>query len=162
MSLYSLSGAFCIALGLDIVCWGFVQSVWALYNLSVALQSLSGLCRVCRGFVKSVGALRSLIITLHWALLHTLLYEYAFLYIKYLILYVEHVIVYAIHLILTSKFQFSPKMLPSSLGYSLRERTCFSNFSFSTNSAEPLYQNVRIDHKIILTFLEIGEKYCKT
>ena len=75
-------------------------------------------------------------------------------------LYVKYSILYAAHSILTSKYQMKtfPKNQPSSLGcYFWEKEALFRTSHFSVFSAEPLYQNVRIDHRITLKM----QNHCK-
>ena len=69
----------------------------------------------------------------------------------------QYAILYATLLILTSKHQaltFS-KNQPSSLGCFFERYSPFFTLAIlSLFSAEPLYQDVRIDHKITFTFSE--------
>ena len=86
-----------------------------------------------------------------------------FLYIEYSILYHKYVILYCIYSILTSKYQIKTflKNQPSSLGYYFYKiEAFFQNFIFFLIFAKPLYQNVRIDHRIaFFFFVNTNENY---
>ena len=84
------------------------------------------------------------------------LFIYIYIYIKYSILYYKYVILCRIYSILTSKYQNKNFPEKSAFGPGLlllRERDIFFELFFSLIPARPLYQNVRIDHRIIFPVL---------
>ena len=74
------------------------------------------------------------------------------IYIRYWILYVRYATLYATHSILTFKYRIKTFLenQPSNQGYySCQKHSFFRARHFSLMFAKPLYQNVRIDPRIV-------------